>query len=44
MLLHFRIYYIDDSYYDLAFNIPWGNFRGNHSSWGSFFMLFPYFI
>ena len=24
--------------------IPWGNFRGNSSFWGSFFMLFPYFV
>ena len=23
--------------------IPWGNFRGNRSCWGSIFMLFPYF-
>ena len=24
--------------------VPWGNFRGNHSSWGSFFKLFVYFV
>ena len=24
--------------------VPWGNFRGNRSCWGSIFMLFPYFV
>ena len=24
--------------------IPWGNFRGNRSSWASFFMFFAYFV
>ena len=24
--------------------VPWGNFRGNHSCWGSIFMLFRYFV
>ena len=24
--------------------IPWGNFRGNRSSWASFFMSFAYFV
>ena len=24
--------------------VPWGNFRGNRSSWGSFFKLFAYFV